>query len=177
MRWRGWRIAIRRSTSRSAGRGDLDGRARRAGARAWRRERVHLLGLRADVAAVLAAADLFVLPSLSEGLPLALLEAMFAGRADRRDDAVGEVRAALDHGRAGVLVPPGDAPALAAALDGLLSADPARAHCTGAWRASAPRPNTTSPTWSGNTDPYDDEASRRRENAGHGAGRGSRAES
>ena len=36
---------------------------------------------------------------------------------------VGEVGAALDHGRAGVLVPPGDAPALAAALDGLLASE------------------------------------------------------
>src|SRR5207253_1485827 len=35
--------------------------------------RVHLLGLRSDVPAVLRAADLFVLPSLNEGLPLALL--------------------------------------------------------------------------------------------------------
>src|SRR5262249_39698755 len=42
--------------------------------------RVHLLGLRTDVANLLAAADVFALPSLSEGLPLALLEAMFAAR-------------------------------------------------------------------------------------------------
>jgi glycosyltransferase involved in cell wall biosynthesis len=87
--------------------------------------RVHLLGLRADVAAILAAADVFVLPSLSEGLPLALLEAMFAGRpivASR----VGEVGAALAGGAAGVLVEPGNAAALAAGLDDLLSR-PARA--------------------------------------------------
>jgi glycosyltransferase involved in cell wall biosynthesis len=71
---------------------------------------------------VLAAADVFVQPSLSEGLPLALLEAMFAARAIVAT-AVGEVGAALDHGRAGVLVPPGDAPALAAALDGLLTSE------------------------------------------------------
>jgi glycosyltransferase involved in cell wall biosynthesis len=82
--------------------------------------RVHLIGLRSDVAAVLAAGDLFVLPSLSEGLPLALLEAMFAGTAIVASD-VGEVGAALDRGRAGLLVPPGDAAALAAALDGILT--------------------------------------------------------
>jgi glycosyltransferase involved in cell wall biosynthesis len=108
-----------------AGRGELAdslaGQARAHGIA----ERVHLLGLRADVAAVLAAADLFVLPSLSEGLPLALLEAMFAGRTIVASD-VGEVRSTLDNGRAGVVVPPGDAAALAAAIDGLL-ADPARA--------------------------------------------------
>jgi glycosyltransferase involved in cell wall biosynthesis len=91
--------------------------------------RLRLLGLRSDVAAVLAAADLFVLPSLSEGLPLALLEAMFAARAIVATD-VGEVRAALDDGRAGVLVPPGDGAALAAAIDQLL-ADPNRARMLG----------------------------------------------
>jgi glycosyltransferase involved in cell wall biosynthesis len=87
--------------------------------------RVHLLGLRSDVAALLAAADVFVLPSLSEGLPLALLEAMFAGRPIVASD-VGEVGAALAHGEAGVLVEPGDPSALAAALDGLLT-NPTRA--------------------------------------------------
>ncbi len=76
---------------------------------------------------MLAAGDVFVLPSLSEGLPLALLEAMFAGRAIVASD-VGEVGAALDHGRAGLLVPPGNAAALAAALDGILThSDRARA--------------------------------------------------
>jgi glycosyltransferase involved in cell wall biosynthesis len=88
-------------------------------------DRVHLLGLRSDVSAVLAAADIFVLPSLSEGLPLALLEAMFAGCPIVASD-VGDIGRALDSGAAGLLVPPGDAPALAAALDSLLG-DPARA--------------------------------------------------
>jgi len=81
--------------------------------------RVHLLGLRADVPAVLQAADIVALPSLSEGLPLALLEGMFAGRAIVASD-VGDVRAALADGDAGVIVPPGDVTALAAALDRLL---------------------------------------------------------
>ena len=92
-------------------------------------ERVHLLGLRSDIAAVLAAADIFVLPSLSEGLPLALLEAMFAGRAIVASE-VGEVAVALAHGEAGVLVEPGNSAALAAALDRLLS-DPIHARTLG----------------------------------------------
>jgi len=108
-----------------AGRGelaeDLAGRARRLGVD----DRVHLLGLRSDVAAVLGAADVFVLPSRSEGLPLALLEAMFAARPIVATD-VGEVAVALDHGQAGVLVEPGRPEALAAALHGLLR-DPGRA--------------------------------------------------
>jgi glycosyltransferase involved in cell wall biosynthesis len=81
--------------------------------------RVHLIGFRSDIAAILAAADIFVLPSLSEGLPLALLEAMFAGCPIVATD-VGEVRVALAHGSAGVVVEPGNSRALAAACDGLL---------------------------------------------------------
>jgi glycosyltransferase involved in cell wall biosynthesis len=86
---------------------------------------LHLLGLRSDVAAVLASADIFVLPSLSEGLPLALLEAMFSGCPIVASD-VGDVGVALAQGNAGLLVEPGNAAALAAALDALLS-DPQRA--------------------------------------------------
>jgi glycosyltransferase involved in cell wall biosynthesis len=110
------------------GRGDLES-ALLARARELRLPNVHLLGLRADVAAVLAAADVFVLPSLSEGLPLALLEAMFAGCPIVASD-VGEVAAALGHGEAGALVEAGNPAALAASLDSLLS-DPARARVLG----------------------------------------------
>ena len=93
-------------------------------------DRVHLLGLREDIPNLLAGADVFILPSLSEGLPLALLEAMNAACAIVASD-VGDVRAVLDDGRAGVLVPPGDAGALASAVDGLLGA-PERARELGA---------------------------------------------
>jgi glycosyltransferase involved in cell wall biosynthesis len=82
--------------------------------------RVHLLGLRSDVAAIVAAADIFVMPSLSEGLPLALLEAMVAGSAIVAT-AVGEVSTALEQGAAGVLVQPGDPRALAVAIERLLN--------------------------------------------------------
>ena len=112
-----------------SGRGELEGallaRARDHGLES----RVHLLGLRSDVPAVLAAADLFVLPSLSEGLPLALLEAMFAGCPIVASD-VGQVRVALANGTAGILVEPGNPAALAAGLDRLLS-DPAEARRLG----------------------------------------------
>jgi glycosyltransferase involved in cell wall biosynthesis len=92
--------------------------------------RLHLLGLRSDIPAVLAAADAFVMPSLSEGLPLALLEAMFAGKPIVATE-VGDVASALDRGRAGVLVPPGDPAALASAVDTVL-ANPALAERLGA---------------------------------------------
>jgi len=112
-----------------AGRGELAEALERQAAALRVRGRLHLLGLRSDVSAVLNAADLFVLPSLSEGLPLALLEAMFAERAIVATD-VGEVRATLDNGRAGVIVPPGDATSLAAAIDGLVN-DPDTARMLG----------------------------------------------
>jgi len=103
-----------------AGRGELagalEGRARDVGLGG----RVHFLGLRQDVANVLAAADVFVLPSLSEGLPIALLEAMFASRPIVAT-AVGDVPVALAGGAAGLLVPPGDPTALAQAIDRLLA--------------------------------------------------------
>ena len=103
-----------------AGRGELADQLH-----AWARQRgltdrVHFLGLRSDVPNLLGGADIFVLPSLSEGLPLALLEAMFAGRPIVAT-SVGEVPTALGEGDAGLLVEPGDPVALAAALDRLLS--------------------------------------------------------
>ncbi len=79
------------------------------------RDAVHLLGHRNDVEACLAGMDLFVLPSLNEGMGRALIEAMAAGLpviASR----VGGIPAVINHERTGLLVPPGDARALAEAL-------------------------------------------------------------
>jgi glycosyltransferase involved in cell wall biosynthesis len=89
------------------------------------RARFHLLGHRDDIASLLAAADVFALPSLDEGLPLALLEAMTVGRPIVATD-VGDVSAALADGAAGALVNPADASALAAAMARLLT-DPSEA--------------------------------------------------
>jgi glycosyltransferase involved in cell wall biosynthesis len=117
-----------------AGRGELEQRLR-ARARVLRVEdRFHLLGLRSDIGNVLAGADVFVLPSLSEGVPLALIEAMLAARPVVAT-TVGEVPIVLNGGRAGVLVPPGDATALADALGRLLS-DPAQARTLSAAAAA-----------------------------------------
>ncbi|MCC7416181.1 MAG: glycosyltransferase [Acidobacteria bacterium] len=102
-----------------AGRGPLEADLRAHADRCGIGPRIHLLGLRSDVAAVLAAADIVVHPSLDEGLPLAVLEAMVAGRPIVAT-GVGEIPVVLAHGDAGVLVPPADSPALAEALDGLL---------------------------------------------------------
>jgi glycosyltransferase involved in cell wall biosynthesis len=108
-----------------AGRGELESALLARADELRLRDRFHLLGLRSDIANLLAGADVFVLPSLSEGLPLALLEAMMVGRPIVATD-VGEVSVALADGAAGILVPPGDSSALAAALARLLS-DPSEA--------------------------------------------------
>jgi glycosyltransferase involved in cell wall biosynthesis len=81
--------------------------------------RVHLLGYRADIANLLAAADVFALPSLSEGVPLALLEAMFAGKGIAAS-GVGGVPEVVTSEREALLVPPDDPELLATALGRLL---------------------------------------------------------
>lgn len=69
--------------------------------------------------AALAALDVVSLPSRTEGLPQSLVEAMAIGKPIVAS-AVGGVPEALDHGRCGVLVPPGDEHALRAGVLGLL---------------------------------------------------------
>jgi len=78
---------------------------------------------------VLGGFDLFVLPSLFEGLPIALLEAMAAGL-PCIGTLVAGIEEAIEPGVSGLVVPPGDAPALSEAILGLL-ADPARRRAVG----------------------------------------------
>lgn len=92
-------------------RGALEARAAELGVA----ERVRFLGRREDVPQLLAASDVFALPSLYEGSSLAVLEAMAAGTAVV-SSAIGGTEELIEDGRSGLLVPPGDAPALAAAL-------------------------------------------------------------
>jgi len=90
---------------------------------------VEFLGYRTDVPAQLTEADAFVLPSLAENMPLALLEAMSAGLACVAT-RVGGVPEALASG-AGLLVPPGDTGALAEAMTRLAD-EPGLAETLGA---------------------------------------------
>jgi len=76
------------------------------------------------VADRLADADVFVLPSFAEGVPVVLMEAMASGLPVVTTRIAG-IPELVEHGVSGLLVPPGDVEALAAALTGLL-ADPAR---------------------------------------------------
>lgn len=83
-------------------------------------DRVHLLGYRTDVGDLLVAADVFVIASFSEGLPISLIEAMALARpvvATR----VGEIENVLEAGRLGRLLNPGDIDALAAAIESVLT--------------------------------------------------------
>ncbi len=81
---------------------------------------VTILGERHDIPAILRACDIGVLSSLSEGLPMSLLEYGTAGLATVATK-VGQCVSVLDHGNAGILTPPGDAERLADGLLGLLS--------------------------------------------------------
>lgn len=73
---------------------------------------VRLLGLRSDVNRLLAAADVFLLTSISEGIPLTLIEAMAAGVPVVSTD-VGGVPEVLSDSQTGLLAPAGDDAALA----------------------------------------------------------------
>jgi glycosyltransferase involved in cell wall biosynthesis len=97
----------------------------RAQLEAWNAEGVvEWWGFRSDMNAVLAGCHVFALPTkYAEGLPVALLEASACGRALVSTRIPG-VEDFVRDGLTGLLVPPGDPPALAAAIDRLLQ-DPA----------------------------------------------------
>jgi glycosyltransferase involved in cell wall biosynthesis len=78
-------------------------------------DKITLAGVRRDMPAVYGSFDIFVLPSLSEGMPLVLLEAMAAGKpviASR----VGAIPSVISPGENGLLVEPGDVRSLGDAM-------------------------------------------------------------
>jgi glycosyltransferase involved in cell wall biosynthesis len=101
-----------------AGGGDLEDYLRDLALEVGVAERVHVLGPRRDVPALMHAIDVFVMPSIWEGFGIVLLEAMAAGRpivASR----VATIPEVVVDGETGVLVPAGDPVALAEALASL----------------------------------------------------------
>lgn len=100
--------------------------------------RVHFLGFREDVEAVIAALDVFVLPSLNEGMGRVLVAAMALG-VPVVATRVGGVPEVVEDGRQGLLVPAADPAALAMAIAAVLG-DRMRAGAMGALgRARAER--------------------------------------
>jgi glycosyltransferase involved in cell wall biosynthesis len=85
-------------------------------------DRFHLLGPRADALRLMAGADLFVLASLYEGLPVAIMEATSLGL-PIITTSVGEIPNFLSNGDDAIIVAPGDPVALAGAITALV-ADP-----------------------------------------------------
>ncbi len=97
--------------------------------------KVSLPGLTRNIDTAFAEASLFVLPSRFEGYPNALLEALAAGLPVIATSAPGGASEILGDGKYGMLVPPGDAVALASALEKMMSELSAPG---GLCRASAP---------------------------------------
>jgi glycosyltransferase involved in cell wall biosynthesis len=84
------------------------------------RDYVKIIGYVEDIPSLLSALDVFTMPSLSEGHPLALLEAAANGRSIVATN-VGGISEIIKNTESGILVPPGDANALTEALSYLLS--------------------------------------------------------
>ena len=104
------------------GTGPCEGELRARSAAVGVAARVHFLGFRRDAHNFIAHCDALLMPSLHEGLPYTLLEAMALGTpviASR----VGGLAETLQDGATGLLIEPGDAPALADAIRKLI-ADP-----------------------------------------------------
>jgi len=95
---------------------------------------VQFLGVRLDMPALLVSADLFMLPSNWEGLPMIVLEAL-AAQCPIIATAVGGVPSAVRAGESGVLVPPRDPAALARAVIALLQDPRERARLATGGRA------------------------------------------
>jgi len=94
------------------------------------------LGYREDIAAILAASDIFVLPSYSEALPMSVIEAMLTGLPVVATNVRGPREQVFD-GQTGLLVPLFDIPALTQALQSLATDRALRAKLGQAGRARA----------------------------------------
>jgi glycosyltransferase involved in cell wall biosynthesis len=98
--------------------------------------RLRRLGYRSDIAAILAASDIFVLPSHFEGLPMSIIEAMLCGLPVVATDIRGPREQVVPEAT-GLLVPPATVAPLAAALTRLAQDSALRARMGAAGRARA----------------------------------------
>ncbi len=111
------------------GKGDLDVDLRAEAMKMSANGRVNFLGWRSDIDEIMPLFDIFVLPSLNEGMGRVLVEAMAAGKPIVASN-VGGIPDLVQHGYNGLLVPPGDEKALAAAIRQLID-DPDKAKVMG----------------------------------------------
>lgn len=112
--------ALARSTMKNlkvliVGEGELRGALAQQIAAANLDQRVILLGFRSDIAVLLRRADIFALPSLDEGMPISLLEAM-AARVPVIVTGVGDIPKLIADGKTGLIVNRRDPGGLAAAI-------------------------------------------------------------
>jgi glycosyltransferase involved in cell wall biosynthesis len=110
-----WVVGERLDSDRGA---DMEAVLRAAGLG----DRLRMLGYREDIPALLAAADIFTLPSRFEGLPMSVIEAMLTGLPVVATNVRGPAEQVID-GATGLSVPAGDPAALGAAL-ARLAGDP-----------------------------------------------------
>ncbi len=108
-------VRVPGATLAIAGDGALEGRLREIAVALGMAGRVAFLGRVSPIAPLLAAADVVVLPSLSEGMPLVALEAMALGRPVVAT-CVGGIPEVVEDGVTGILVEPRDPQALASAI-------------------------------------------------------------
>jgi len=97
----------------------------------------HFLGRRSDVPALIALADLVVLPSMAEAMPMSIIEAIVVGVPVVATD-VGDVRRVLTATGAGICVPAGDPEAFYAACKQVLTDAALRRELTANARAARP---------------------------------------
>jgi len=107
------------------GRGSLEESLKKKTAKLGISDQVIFTGVRRDIPDILAQTDIFVLSSLWEGLPLTAIEAMAAARPVVLTD-VGGIKELVLSGIHGLIVPPGDVPALADSLISLIKNKPQR---------------------------------------------------
>ena len=102
------------------GGGELEGELKLKSKRLKLENKIFFTGFRHDIKDILASVDIFVMPSLLEGLPVVLLEAMAMGKPIIATDIDG-INEVLENGKTGLLIPPKSPEALSEAIVNLLS--------------------------------------------------------